>query len=189
MEPLTDDELDTLANSTLIGASPDLPARSVVELLSLRQQLVDVTAERDRLRQFARRQAEEIESLNDMADAVEVLRDIGKVIGCGHVDGPDERRQLVNCIEQEFTRVTAERDRLRAELLQQPPTLEWLRATFGGQPEVAAGSTGYNVYRWSCGVKYRDPHGQVSCPPGVLKRTRAAVLEAVAETKIESEVK
>lgn len=80
-------------------------------------------------------------------------------------------------------------DRLRAELLQQPPTLEWLRATFGGQPEVTAGSTGYNVYRWSCGVQYRDPHGQVSCPPGVLKRTRAAVLEAVAETKIESEVK
>ncbi len=50
MEPLTDDELDTLANSTLIGASPDLPARSVVELLSLRQQLAEVTAGRDRLR-------------------------------------------------------------------------------------------------------------------------------------------
>lgn len=89
----------------------------------------------------------------------------------------------IESLRQQLADVTAELDRLRAELLQQPPTLEWLRATFGGQPEVAAGSTGYNVYRWSCGVKYRDPHGQVSCPPGVLKRTRAAVLEAVAATK------
>jgi hypothetical protein len=45
-----------------------------------------------------------------------VLRDIGKVFGCGHVDGPDERRQLVNCIEQEFARVNADVERLRGDV-------------------------------------------------------------------------
>ena len=74
-----------------------------------RHEIESLIGEIDQLRQFSRRQAEEIENLNGMADAVEVLRDIGKVFGCGHVDDPDGRRQLTNCIEQEF-------DRLRAAL-------------------------------------------------------------------------
>lgn len=57
------------------------------------------------LRQIGRRQHEEIETLRGCADAVEVLRDIGKMIGCGHVDDPDGRRQLVNCVEQELNRL------------------------------------------------------------------------------------
>lgn len=51
------------------------------------------------LRDLGVRQRSEIEELNSMADAVEVLRDIGKTTGCGHVDDPDGRRQLVNCVE------------------------------------------------------------------------------------------
>jgi hypothetical protein len=64
--------------------------------------------ERDQLRDLGSRQSREIENLRCMADAVEVLRDIGKVFGCDHVDDPDGRRQLVNCIDQEFQRVNEE---------------------------------------------------------------------------------
>lgn len=64
-------------------------------------------AEAECLRQFCSRQQEEIENLRGMADAVEVLRDIGKVFGCGHVDDPDGRRQLCNCIEQEFDKLNS----------------------------------------------------------------------------------
>jgi hypothetical protein len=77
----------------------------------MRQDNESLRSEVDRLIQLGRKQAEEIERLNDMVDAVEVLRDIGNVIGCDHVDGPDERRQLVNCLEQEFARVNYELDR------------------------------------------------------------------------------
>lgn len=69
----------------------------------------------DRLRQLCKMQQQEIENLRGMADAVEVLRDIGKVFGCGHVDDPDGRRQLTNCIEQEFSRVRNECDLLQDE--------------------------------------------------------------------------
>lgn len=62
------------------------------------------------VRELGNRQSREIENLRDMADAVGVLRDIGSVFGCDHVDDPDGRRQLVNCIEQEFQRVNNERD-------------------------------------------------------------------------------
>lgn len=65
----------------------------------------ELTAELNRLRALCRKQQDEIESLRDMADSVEVLRDIGKLIGCGHVEGQDERRQLVNCVEQELYRL------------------------------------------------------------------------------------
>lgn len=63
-------------------------------------QLAAVERERERLRSLASKQSDEIQNLSDMADAVECLRDIGKQTGCDHVDGPDGRRQLVNCVEQ-----------------------------------------------------------------------------------------
>lgn len=59
----------------------------------------------DRLRAFCRKQQEEIETLIGYADAVERLRDIGTVTGCDHVDSPDGRRQLVNCVEQLMDRL------------------------------------------------------------------------------------
>lgn len=90
------------------GAEYDYRLKPEESVERMRQDRESLRSEIDRMRQFARRQAEEIESLKDMADAVEVLRDIGMIFGCGHVDGPDERRQLVNCIEQEFARVNYE---------------------------------------------------------------------------------
>lgn len=98
------------------GAEYDYRLKPEESVERMRQDRESLRSEIDRMRQFARRQAEEIESLNGMADAVEVLRDIGKVFGCGHVDGPDERRQLVNCIEQEFARVNADVERLRGDV-------------------------------------------------------------------------
>lgn len=51
------------------------------------------------LRDLGVRQRAEIEELNSMQDAVERLRDIGKVVGCDHVDDPDGRLSLINCVE------------------------------------------------------------------------------------------
>lgn len=62
----------------------------------------EIVRENDRLRSLCRKQQAQIESLNGFADAVETLREIGNVIGCGHIDSADERRQLVNCAEQVF---------------------------------------------------------------------------------------
>lgn len=70
--------------------------------------------EAERLRAFCNRQRDEIETLNGYADAVEALRDIGKVTGCNHVDDPDGRRQLVNCVEQQFAKEHQDAERLRA---------------------------------------------------------------------------
>lgn len=69
-----------------------------------------------RLRQLCSKQQSVIEDLNGMADAVEVLRDIGRVVGCGHVDGPDERSQLVNCVEQAFEKLQHELSECQAAL-------------------------------------------------------------------------
>ena len=65
-------------------------------------------AENDRLRQLGIKQQDEIETLNGYADAVESLREIGKATGCGHVDDPDGRRQLVNCVTQTIDRLEME---------------------------------------------------------------------------------
>lgn len=75
------------------------------ELSKAQKERTDWEVEAGRLRELASRVSREVESLGCLADAVEVLRDIGKVFGCGHVDDPDGRRQLVNCIDQEFQRV------------------------------------------------------------------------------------
>lgn len=81
-----------------------------------RHEIHRLQAENDRLRQWSNRQHDEIETLNGYADSVEALRDIGNVIGCGHVDDCDGRRQLVNCVEQEFQRLESEAAQLRAEV-------------------------------------------------------------------------
>lgn len=79
------------------------------ELTKLREQV-------DRLQQFGRKQRDEIENLTHLADAVECLRDIGKATGCNHVDDPDGRRQLVNCVEQEFTKLVEQVARSHATI-------------------------------------------------------------------------
>jgi hypothetical protein len=56
-------------------------------------------AEIQRLRELSSKQQLAIEDLQDMSDAVERLRDIGRVIGCDHVDDPDGRLNLVRCVE------------------------------------------------------------------------------------------
>lgn len=70
----------------------------------------DLSDEVTALRRLCQRQQDEIGELNGMADAVERLRDIGRVVGCDHVDDPDGRRQLVNCVDQEFARLQADLD-------------------------------------------------------------------------------
>jgi hypothetical protein len=61
---------------------------------------LELERENQYLRKLVSRQRDEIQNLDDMADAVECLRGIGKLVGCGHVDDPDGRRQLVNCVER-----------------------------------------------------------------------------------------
>ena len=80
----------------------------------MQDEIAHLKEENNRLRLLCNKQQDEIVTLNEYADAVDALRDIGKVIGCDHVDGPDGRRQLVNCVEQVFNNETATNDRLRA---------------------------------------------------------------------------
>lgn len=70
-----------------------------MDLDTLTAELAASKAECNMLRGMCSRQREEIENLSGMADAVERLRDIGRATGCDHVDDPDGRRCLVNCVE------------------------------------------------------------------------------------------
>jgi hypothetical protein len=88
----------------------------VTSARELRDRWEDATRERDQLRTLASQQRDEIERLNCLADAVECLRDIGRQTGCDHVDDPDGRRKLVNCVEEVIAKAAAERDRLRDRL-------------------------------------------------------------------------
>jgi hypothetical protein len=79
----------------------------VTSARELRDRWEDATRERDQLRTLASQQRDEIERLNCLADAVECLRDIGKQTGCNHVDDPDGRRKLVNCVEEVIAKAAA----------------------------------------------------------------------------------
>lgn len=71
-------------------------------------------------------------------------------------------------------------DRLRAELLQQPPTLEWLLGMFG-EPDKPGAIVSWWGERLSWNI-----NGQCNVGPYYqceTMKTRAAVLEAVAATK------
>lgn len=78
----------------------DWPKTAVAAADKLASENAQLREECSRLRSLASKQADEIGNLNSLADAVEVLRDIGRVTGCGHVDDPDGRRKLVDCVEQ-----------------------------------------------------------------------------------------
>lgn len=82
------------------------------EIENLRAELANVKTERDRLRDMCTRQDTVISDLNDLTDCKNTLRELGKVFGCDHVESPDERRQLVNCAEEQF----ATRDAVDADL-------------------------------------------------------------------------
>jgi hypothetical protein len=85
----------------------------VTSARELRDRWEEATRERDQLRTLASQQRDEIERLNCLADAVECLRDIGRQTGCDHVDDPDGRRKLVNCVEETIAKAEAERDEAR----------------------------------------------------------------------------
>lgn len=62
------------------------------------------------------RQRKVIIDLESYEDAVECLRDIGRQTGCDHVDDPDGRQQLVNCVEQVIDAASQRAAELRATL-------------------------------------------------------------------------
>lgn len=127
------------------------------EYESLRQQLADVIAERDRLRSR--------------------LEQLSQVL----IDFTDRNADLC----RELAMIEDERDRLRAELLQQPPTLEWLRETFGEPSCVYEKQAVWDeLFIWD----RRGSRVYHNASQDALT-TRAAVLEAVAARKIESEGK
>lgn len=78
----------------------DWPKTAVAAADKLANENAQLREECSRLRSLASKQAEEIAGLSSVVDAVEILRDIGRITGCGHVDDPDGRRKLVNCVEQ-----------------------------------------------------------------------------------------
>lgn len=84
---------------------------------------------------------------------------------------------------RELQQLRADVARLTAELDATPPTLEWLRETFGGQPEITTGSTGYETYKWSCGVRYHTAHNRVTGNTGLTLTTRGAVRAHVEAMK------
>lgn len=86
------------------------------------------------LRDLGVRQRSEIEELNSMADSVEALRDIGKVVGCDHVDDPDGRSKLVNCVEStidELSRLLSESQGREMDLRRITGDIEQIRNNEG----------------------------------------------------------
>lgn len=98
----------------------------------MQDEIAALKSENNQLRLLCHKQQDEIETLNEYADAVECLRDIGKVIGCDHVDCRDGRRKLVNCVEQEFDRLSGRlrefmEEKLVAGIAKKPEILDKLR--------------------------------------------------------------
>lgn len=135
-----------------------------------RQQLADVTAQRD-----------ELENGQGRTQASDLMRHIvqrhGMATADPHTGVEMTAYELACAIDLVLIRVEQERDRLRAELLQQPPTLEWLRETFGEPNEETSTVAVFSqcVFWWymdhNCTHEY-----------GAELETRADVLAAVAET-------
>jgi hypothetical protein len=89
----------TLEVTELVTVYPS----DVVEVFdALKAQIVDANREVESLRRIDRQRCEELDELREMSDAVERLRDVGKVIGCDHVDSADGRLALVKCVEECF---------------------------------------------------------------------------------------
>lgn len=99
---------------------------------TLAEKVLAVRSENERLLHLCNRQQYEIQSLTEMADAVDALRDIGRQTGCDHVDGPDGRRQLVNCVEQTI-------DALRLDVLKYRKILAYVPARIAIEAKEKAG--------------------------------------------------
>ena len=54
--------------------------------------------------------SDELRKCEDLEDAKERLLDIGKVIGCEHVEDEGGRLRLVHCVEEVFSKIESERD-------------------------------------------------------------------------------
>ncbi len=65
------------------------------------RQLDEAEAEKSRESHWIAERLLEAEALlTDHADVWERLRDIGRLIGCDHAEGPDGRLNLLRCVEQ-----------------------------------------------------------------------------------------
>jgi hypothetical protein len=73
----------------------------------------------------------------------------------------------------------AEIDRLRAELLKTPPTLEWLREQFGTPSITQMWHGAHDMYEWRSAVRWYRGHMRCTDVRGVTLHTRADVLAAV----------
>lgn len=103
---------------------------------SLAEKVLSLRADNERMLSFNRKQQDEIETLNGLADAVEALRDIGKVTGCDHIDGPDGRRQLVNCVEQTIEALRLDVLKYRKILAYVPAKIAIVAKEKAGYPTV-----------------------------------------------------
>lgn len=67
------------------------------------EELAELKRENHELRKMCRRLEQEVSDLSELSDCKETLREVGMAFGCDHVETADERRQLVNCAEQQFS--------------------------------------------------------------------------------------
>lgn len=104
------DELRASVSRPIAMQANPMTCRAITLLLDERDNLDRAC---QHMRNLCSKQSLEIEALGDMADAVECLREIGKLVGCDHVDDKDGRRQLVNCVDQSLSADTAELESLR----------------------------------------------------------------------------
>lgn len=85
----------------------------------------------------------------------------------------------------ELLRVRAQAERLRAELLATPPTLEWLLSRLG-QSSITKWHGVHDIHEWPCGIKWYRGHLRCVGPTGLTLMTRGCVenvLAAIAKEK------
>lgn len=124
----------------------------------------------DRLASLLAEREAEIDRLRaSLKSADDAMREAGSRVGIDM--GDDTAHWMANEI-----------DRLRAELLATPPTLDWLLSRLG-HSSVTKWHGVHDIHEWSCGVKWY--RGQLRCvgPTGMTLMTRGCVEKVLAAMK------
>lgn len=82
--------------------------RSNLEIIGLRNRVDklsrELTGKSEKVDELTGDKNELIQTLSNQTDEIEMMKsrfaDIGKIIGCGHTDGPDELTALVRCVNR-----------------------------------------------------------------------------------------
>ncbi len=99
--------------------------------------------------------------------------------GATDADGVCVGEHVAETIAVEAAR---EIERLRAELLATPPTLEWLLSRIG-KSSITKWHGVHDIHEWPCGIKWYRGHLLCVGPTGLTLMTRGCVEKVLAAMK------